>query len=127
MPAALVRLALQDRPSDLYCPACGAPVLEDDSVVEECCDHVRFAIDAEGELTLAEPESFAGEDRKRQEEVLELVEETESWEDFLARAVKVLPASVLVLELAAPAEDGEASGALVVVGFDLAEPELAEE
>ena len=65
MPAALVRLALQDRPSDLYCPACGAPVLEDDSVVEECCDHVRFAIDAEGELTLAEPESFAGEDRKR--------------------------------------------------------------
>jgi hypothetical protein len=121
MPAARVPLTLPAPLEGLFCPACGAVVLGDEGPAEEGCDHVRFLIDRTGELSLAEPESLAGDDRRQQEEIVMLVEETESWEEFLDRVVKVLPPSAMILELTEPVEDGdEDEGSTTVIAFDFA-------
>jgi len=121
MPASRVQLEVPHALRDLYCPACAAPVFtEADGPTEHTCDHVRFFIDREGELSLPDPESLAGEDQRRQQALVDLVEATESWDEFLTRAAKVLPASVLILEIVETGGDDE--GTQSVVAFELAPP-----
>jgi hypothetical protein len=124
MPAQRVHLELPQALPEFFCPACTAPILVADGCgADELCDHVRFLIDAEGAIALAEPESFAGDDRRRQEELVALVEETETWDEFLARGAKILRASAVLLELEAHAGGDE--GTHAVVALDLAPAELA--
>lgn len=136
MPASRVQIEVEDGVPDLYCPACAAPVYtQEDGAAEQTCEHVRFFIDWEGELSLAEPESFGGEDAERQQRIIDLVEQTDSWDEFLDKVVTVLPASAMVLELSQPdraggesEDDGEEEeGATAVVAFDFASPEIADE
>lgn len=124
MPASRVQIELPQGLRNLYCPACAAPVItEADGTAEETCDHVRFFIDATGELSLAEPDGFTGDDRAQQQAVVDLVERTDSWDDFLDEVMEVLPDSVLILELTdAGAADSE-DGSTAVVAFDLASPD----
>jgi hypothetical protein len=123
MPASRIELEARNGLRNLFCLACGAPVYtEADGAAEHTCDHVRFFIDPSGELSLADPESSTGEDQTRQQAIVDLVEATESWDDFLTRVVELLPASALVLEITAPAgSDGDAAHA--VVAFDLGQTE----
>jgi uncharacterized Zn finger protein (UPF0148 family) len=130
MPATRVPIQLDEGLSTLFCPACGTPVLvENGDVAEELCEHVRFLIDASGELSIADPESLPSGERKRQEAIIELVESTESWDDFLTQVVRVLPSSALVLELSEPAteDDEEDEGTQVVVAVDLAPSDDADD
>lgn len=121
MPASRVQIELPHGLRNLYCPACAAPVLtEAEGTAEETCDHVRFFIDASGELSLAEPDGFTGEDRVQQQAVVDLVERTESWDEFLDEVMEVLPDSVLVLEMSEPARDDAEDGSTAVIAFDLA-------
>src|SRR3982750_2047496 len=119
MPASRVQLEIPNGLLNLSCPACASPVYtEAEGPVEHTCEHVRFFIDREGELSLPDPESLDGEDQRRQQAIVDLVEETESWDDFLTEAAKIMPASVLILEVVEPnGNDGE--GSQSVVAFDL--------
>ena len=131
MPASRVQIEVEEGVPDLYCPACAAAVYTaEDGPAEQTCEHVRFFIDWEGELALAEPESFSGEDAERQQRIIDLVEQTDSWDEFLTKVVELLPASAMILELSQPAQDGgeddeEDEGATAVVAFDFAAPEIA--
>ncbi len=135
MPASRVQIEVEDGVPDLYCPACAAPVYtQEDGTAEQTCEHVRFFIDWEGELSLAEPDSFGGEDAERQQRIIDLVEQTDSWDEFLDKVVNVLPASAMVLELSQPdresgegSDDEEGEGGTAVVAFDFASPEIADE
>jgi len=121
MPASRVELELRNGLRNLYCPACGTPVLtESDGAAEHTCDHVRFFIDPSGELSLADPDSSTGEDQERQQAIVDLVEATESWEEFLTRVVELLPSSALVLEITSGSGDDESRA---VVAFDLSASE----
>ena len=119
MPAAHVRLALKDGLTDLFCPACGAPVFTDEAgASEDLCDHVCFFIDWEGEIMLASPDNYEGEDQRRQQAIVDLVEETEDWDEFVGKVVKTLAPSAIVLDIEGPAdEDGDASRAVVAIDF----------
>ena len=120
MPASRVELELRNGLRNLYCPACGAPVFTvSDGAAEHTCDHVRFFIEPSGELSLADPESSTGDDQTRQQAIVDLVEATESWDEFLSRVVDVLPSSALVMEFAST-EGGE-DAPRAVVAFDLGE------
>ncbi|MDF1504254.1 hypothetical protein [Roseisolibacter sp. H3M3-2] len=125
MPASRARVEVEHGLDDLHCPVCAAPVYTAaDGPSEQTCEHVRFFIDWEGELALAEPDSFVGDDQKVQQAIIDLVEGTESWDDFLDKVPAVLPASALVLELVHPAgRDGEEATA--VVAFDFTAPDIA--
>ncbi|MGZ8469886.1 MAG: hypothetical protein ACXWZS_02450 [Gemmatirosa sp.] len=137
MPASRVSIEVEEGVPDLYCPACAAPVYtQEEGTAEQTCEHVRFFIDWEGELSLAEPDSFAGEDAERQQRIIDLVEQTDSWDEFLDKVVTVLPGSAMVLELSQPdraggegegEDDEEGEGGTAVVAFDFASPELAED
>ena len=113
MPASHVRLEVQDGLADLYCPACGAPVFTDAAgPAEDLCDHVCFFIDWQGEIMLASPDNYAGEDQRRQQAIVDLIEETEDWDEFIGKVVKTLAPSAVVLDIeGAPDEDGEPSRA----------------
>ena len=124
MPASRVVLALPDGLRHLSCLACGAPVYTEAGGAEEhTCDHVRFFIDPSGELSLADPYSSTGEDQARQQAIVDIVEATDSWDDFLTRVVELLPASTLVLEFANPARGDGDEAAYAVVAFDLGVPD----
>jgi len=129
MPASRVQIEVEEGVPDLYCPACAAAVYTaEDGPAEHTCEHVRFFIDWEGELALAEPDSFAGEDAERQQRIIDLVEQTDSWDEFLTKVVAMLPASAMILELSQPARgegEDEDDGATAVVAFDFAAPEIA--
>ena len=130
MPASRVQIEVEEGVPDLYCPACAAAVYTaEDGPAEQTCEHVRFFIDWEGELALAEPESFSGEDAERQQRIIDLVEQTDSWDEFLTKVVALMPASAMILELSQPArgegDDDEDEGATAVVAFDFAAPEIA--
>lgn len=120
MPASRVNIEVPGGVKNLHCPACAAPVFTDEGgASDELCDHVCFFIDWAGEITLAAPESYEGADRDRQQALVDLVDETEDWDEFIDRATKALPASALVLDLDQPDDDDdEASRA--VVAFDFA-------
>lgn len=123
MPAPRARVEVQHGLDDLHCPICAAPVYTaEEGPAEQTCEHVRFFIDWEGELALAEPESFVGDDRAVQQAVLDLVEGTDSWEEFLDKVPAVLPSSALLLELVRPDGEGESSA---VVAFDFTTPDIA--
>lgn len=133
MPASRVQVEVENGFPNLHCPVCGAAVYtEAEGTVEQTCEHVRFFIDWTGELSLAEPDSFAGEDQARQQQIIDLVESTESWDDFLDKVTQALPESVLILELSDPEHAGgddeegeEQAGANAVIAFDFAAPDLA--
>ena len=133
MPASRVQIEVEEGVPDLYCPACAAPVYTDqDGPAEQTCEHVRFFIDWEGELALAEPEAYAGDDAARQQRIIDLVEQTDSWDEFLTKVVALLPASAMILELSQPArgegpaeDEDDDEGATAVVAFDFASPEVA--
>lgn len=131
MPATRVKLSLPDGLPDLFCPACGEAVYDgEEGPAPETCEHVRFIIDAEGELSIAEPDGMDAEEEARQERILALVEQTESWDDFLEGVVRLLPPSVMILELAdaAPAgEDDDEPAGQVIVALDLATPAYDED
>lgn len=121
MPATRAHVQLDAGIADLYCPACAAPVFTTDGgPAEELCEHVRFFIDPSGEMSIAEPDGVAEAERRRQEQIIELVESTDSWEDFLTQAAKLLPASAVILELEEPGEEDGEEGSQAVVAFDLA-------
>ena len=131
MPASRVQVEVENGFPNLHCPACGSAVYtEEEGTAEQTCEHVRFFIDWSGELSLAEPDSFAGEDQARQQRIIELVESTDSWDDFLEKVAAALPESVLILELSDPErgegddEDDEETGANAVVAFDFAAPDI---
>jgi hypothetical protein len=129
MPATRVQLTLPDGLDALFCPACGEPVYDgEEGPAAETCEHVRFIIDAEGELSIAEPEGMDADEEARQERILALVEQTESWDDFLGGVTRLLPASVVIMEFADEpgGEDDEPPGQ-VVVAFDLATPTYEDE
>jgi hypothetical protein len=120
MPASHVRVEVPNGLRNLFCPACAAPVFTDaEGAAEELCDHVCFFIDWAGEITLASPENYTGDEERRQQELVDLVEETEDWDAFIARAVKTLPASALVLDVEDPGA-GDDDGSRAVIAFDLA-------
>lgn len=127
MSASRIQVEVEEGVPDLYCPVCAAPVYtEQEGPAEQTCEHVRFFIDWEGELALAEPEAFTGEDAERQQRIIDLVEQTESWDEFLTKVLAVLPSSAMILELSQPAgEDEEDEGATAVVAFDFSAPEIA--
>ena len=130
MPASRVQIEVEEGVPDLYCPACAAAVYtEQDGPAEQTCEHVRFFIDWEGELALAEPDAYAGDDAARQQRIIDLVEQTDSWDEFLTKVVAMLPASAMILELSQPGrgegDDDEDEGATAVVAFDFAAPEIA--
>ena len=131
MPASRVQIEVEEGVPDLYCPACAAAVYTaEDGPAEQTCEHVRFFIDWEGELALAEPEAYAGDDAARQQRIIDLVEQTDSWDEFLTKVVALMPASAMILELSQPArgeggDDDEDEGATAVVAFDFAAPEIA--
>ena len=129
MPASRVQIEVEEGVPDLYCPACAAAVYTaEDGPAEQTCEHVRFFIDWEGELALAEPDAFSGEDAERQQRIIDLVEQTDSWDEFLTKVVAMLPASAMILELSQPAQgegEEEEDGATAVVAFDFAAPEIA--
>lgn len=132
MPASRVQIEVEEGIPDLYCPACASAVYTaQDGPAEQTCEHVRFFIDWEGELALAEPDAFAGEDAARQQRIIDLVEQTDSWDEFLTKVLELLPASAMILELSQPARgadddaDDEDEGATAVVAFDFAAPEIA--
>jgi hypothetical protein len=135
MPASRVQVEVENGFANLHCPVCGAAVYtEAEGTADHTCEHVRFFIDWTGELSLAEPDSFAGEDQARQQQIIELVESTESWDDFLDKVTAALPESVLILELSDPEREGAggedddeepATGANAVVAFDFATPDIA--
>jgi hypothetical protein len=125
MPAPRARVEVEHGLDDLHCPVCATPVYTAaDGPAEQTCEHVRFFIDWEGELALAEPESFLGDDRAVQQAVLDLVEGTESWDEFLDKVPAVLPSSALVLELVRPGGGG-GEEATAVVAFDFTTPDVA--
>jgi len=118
MPASRVTIEMQGGVKNLHCPACAAPVFTDDAgASDELCDHVCFFIDWAGEITLASPEGYTGPDRDRQQALVDLVDDTADWDEFIERAAKALPASALVLDLDEP---GGADGTRAVVAFDFA-------
>ena len=120
MPATRVELEVRNGLRNLFCLACGAPIhIQGEGASEQTCDHVRFFIDPSGELSLADPDSSTGEDQTRQQAIVDLVEATESWDDFLTRVVDLLPSSafVLVVTDATRGDGDDASHA--VVAFDL--------
>ena len=119
MPASRVNIEVEGGVKNLHCPACAAPVFTDDGgVADELCDHVCFFIDWAGEITLASPDNYAGADQERQTALVELVDETEDWDEFIERAAKTLPRSALILDLDEP--EGADEGSRAVVAFDLA-------
>jgi len=122
MPASRVNIQVEGGVKNLHCPACAAPVFTDDrGVADDLCDHVCFFIDWAGEITLASPDNYGGADRERQTALVELVDETEDWDEFIERAAKALPRSALVLDLDVPeGEEDEDGGSRAVVAFDLA-------
>lgn len=123
MPASRARVEVEHGLDDLHCPVCATPVYTAaDGPAEQTCEHVRFYIDWEGELALAEPESFLGADRDVQQALLDLVEGTDSWDEFLERVPAVLPSSALVLEFVRPEGDEETNA---VVAFDFTAPDIA--
>ena len=119
MPASHVRLEVKDGLADLYCPACSAPVFTAAAgPAEDLCDHVCFFIDWQGEIMLASPENYAGEDQKRQQTIVDLIEETEDWDEFIGKVVEALGPSAVVLDIeGAPDDDGEPSRAVVAIDF----------
>ena len=120
MPASHVRVAVPGGLRNLHCPACAAPVYtEADGAAEDLCDHVCFFIDWEGEITLASPENYEGDEERRQQALVDLVEDTEDWDEFIVRATKALPDSALVIDLEDP-EAAEDDGGRAVIAFDLA-------
>lgn len=129
MPATRVSLSLPDGLPDLFCPACGEPVFDaEEGPAGETCEHVRFIIDAEGELSIAEPDGMDEEEETRQEQILALVEKTESWDEFLGGVTRLLPSSVMILELADAGEGGDDEPAgQVIVALDLATPAYEDE
>lgn len=129
MPATRVPLSLPDGLPDLFCPACGEPVFDgEEGPAAETCEHVRFIIDAEGELSIAEPDGMDEEEETRQEQILALVESTESWDEFLGGVTKLLPSSVMILELAdVGGDDGDEPAGQVIVALDLATPAYDDE
>ncbi len=127
MPAIRVPLSLSDGLPDLFCPACGEPVYDGEAgPAVETCEHVRFIIDSEGELSIAEPEGMDEMEETRQEQILALVESTESWDEFLGGVTKLLPSSVMIMELTEEGEDDEPA-AHVIVAIDLATPAYVDE
>jgi hypothetical protein len=79
---------------------------------------VCFFIDWQGEIMLASPDNYAGEDQRRQQAIVDLIEETEDWDEFIGKVVKTLAPSAVVLDIeGAPDEDGEASRAVVAIDF----------
>lgn len=119
MPASHVRLALQHDLADLHCPACGAPVFTAaDGAAEDLCDHVCFFIDWQGEIMLASPDNYTGEDQRRQQAIVDLIEATNDWDEFIAKVVTALAPSAIVLDIeGAAGEDGEPSRAVVAIDF----------
>ena len=120
MPATRVELEVRNGLRNLFCLACGAPIhIQGEGASEQTCDHVRFFIDPSGELSLADPDSSTGEDQTRQQAIVDLVEATESWDDFLTRVVDLLPSSAFVL-VVTDATRGDGDDAPdAVVAFDL--------
>ncbi len=126
MPATRATIVVPDRLQSLFCMACGHPVYTvRDGQSEETCDHVRFFIDWDGEISLADPASSTGSDRVQQQLIVDVIESTESWDDFLAKAAELLPASVLMLEVQEAARES-GDGSRAIVGFELAQRDESE-
>jgi hypothetical protein len=124
MPASHVRLEAKGGLRDLFCPACAAPVFTDEAgASDELCDHVCFFIDWAGEITLASPDNYTGDVERRQQAIVDLVEETDDWDEFIAKAAKALPASAVILDIDAPTEGDEEDATRVVVAIDFAAAE----
>lgn len=122
MPASRVQVEVPDGLRSLFCLACGAPVYtEEEGQAEHGCDHVRFFIDWNGELSLADPEGSSGADVALQQAIVDVVEATANWDEFLTKVAEVLPASVVVMEITKPASPGQKKGARAVVAFDIAQ------
>ena len=128
MPATHVHLDAKNGLRDLYCPVCSSPIFTEESgAADDLCDHVCFLIDWAGEITLASPENYTGDDEKRQQAIVDLVESTDDWGEFVEQAVKTLGDSAMVLDIDAPNIAGMDDATRVVVAIDFAAAELAEE
>ncbi len=126
MPATRAKVEVPDRLQSLFCMACGSPVYTAaGGQPDDSCNHVRFFIGWDGELSLADPESSTGADRAQQQAIVDVVESTDSWDEFLAKVASVLPASVLILEVAEASREGS-DDARAIAGFDLAQGDAAE-
>lgn len=119
MPASHIRIDAAHGLPDIHCPACGAAVLTAEyGPAEELCDHVCFFINADGEITLADPESYLGEANQRQQGLVDLIEITDDWDAFIVQAASALTNAVIVLDYNCAAGDDD-EGIRVVVAFDL--------
>jgi hypothetical protein len=125
MPAARAKVVTENGLKNLFCMACGAPVYtEAEGHAEHTCEHVRFFIDWDGELSLSDPEDSTGADRGHQQAIVDVVESTNSWDEFLTKVTEALPASVLILEVVDPARSGGKDDARAVIGFDIAQTDV---
>jgi hypothetical protein len=119
MPATRAKVEVQDRLQSLFCMACGAPVYTaSGGHADESCNHVRFFIGWDGELSLSDPESSTGADRVQQQAIVDVVESTDSWDEFLGKVAEILPSSVLILEVSEQTREGS-DDARAIVGYDL--------
>jgi hypothetical protein len=125
MPASRAKVEVENGLKNLFCMACGAPVYtEAEGHAEHTCEHVRFFIDWDGELSLSDPEGSTGADQAHQQAIVDVVESTNSWDEFLTKVAEVLPASVLILEVIDAARGARKDDARAVIGFDIAQGDV---
>jgi hypothetical protein len=128
MPASHVHIDAKDGLRDLYCPVCSSPIFTADAgAAEDLCDHICFFIDWAGEITLASPENYTGDEERRQQTIVDLVESTDDWDEFVEKAVKALGDSAIVMDIEAPTIGADEDGTRVVVAIDFALADVASE
>ena len=129
MPGSLAEIAVEGGISQLKCPITGIPVIVQDEGFEpegHHSPHLRFFIDWSSEIWFVDPADLPPNQASYQESLLEIFRNDEgfgSQNAMVEECLKVLPDSVLVLEILDP-PTGSFLGDICYACFDFGAPAL---
>ena len=125
MAASFAELEIKGGVRALKCPITGIDTIAPDEGFDpeaEHSPHLRFFVDWIGEVWLANPEDLPDEQARYQEEIRSIftnASESDNQNSLIAKCVKVLPKSALVLEILNPPAGGGFDGEVCYACFDL--------
>ncbi len=127
MSASLAEIVIKSGIKALRCPITGKSVIvEGEGFDPEArhTPHLRFFVDWIGEVWFADPADLPEEQAAYQEKVIRIwtnQKDSDNQNKLIARCLKVLPASCVVLEILNP-PTGSFDGEICYAAFELGEP-----